>query len=257
MTLTDNGGSNPIGSGQVDGAGDFSIPVVLTAQGSNAIVARDTDAAGNTGTSNVVTYSLAVVGPTVTITSPAEASNQAAQTIAGTVLPALDGAPVAGTTLTLVDNGVAIGTTSVRQDGSFSAQITLPNQGSNLLFAVDTDMAGNQGTSNSVTDTLTVPVEPPPPPPSRRHDAAEPRLRLERVPVAARTPPSSPARCRTMSAWPRSSCSKGIRRSGSHGQPRRHLELSRPISRRASTPASARWRPTHRATASGVRATST
>ena len=62
--------------------------MTLAGDGAHSIVARDTDAAGNTGTSNPVVFTLDTVAPTVTISTAAETSNVAAQTIAGTVTPA-------------------------------------------------------------------------------------------------------------------------------------------------------------------------
>ena len=51
----------------------------------HSIVAKDTDAAGNTGTSTPVVFTLDTVAPTVTISTASETSNVATQTIAGVV----------------------------------------------------------------------------------------------------------------------------------------------------------------------------
>ncbi|WP_316175741.1 choice-of-anchor tandem repeat GloVer-containing protein [Bradyrhizobium sp. SZCCHNRI1073] len=92
------------------------------------------------------------IAPTVTITSAAEASNVAAQTITGTVT-AGSGA-IVGQTVTLTDNGTTLGTAIVQADGSFSATVTLPNQGANSIVATVTDSLGSTGTSAAVVDTL-------------------------------------------------------------------------------------------------------
>ena len=93
------------------------------------------------------------VAPTVTITSAAEASKVAAQTITGTVASG-GTAAVVGQTVTLTDNGTTLGTATVQADGSFSANVTLPNQGTNSIVATVTDSYGNTGSSAAVVDTL-------------------------------------------------------------------------------------------------------
>ena len=88
--------------------------------------------------------------PTITITSASVLTNQAQQTITGTV-----DVDDAGTTVYLYDNGgtAALASAVVGADGSWSASVALPSQGANVLVAQDTNAAGT-ATSNSITDTL-------------------------------------------------------------------------------------------------------
>jgi len=151
VTLTDNG--TTLGTAIVQADGSFSTLVTLPNQGANAIVAALTDGNGNTGTSAAVVDTLDNVAPTATITSAAEASKIADQTITGTVTSG-GAATVVGQTVTLTDNGTAIGTATVQSDGTFSAAVTLPNQGPNSIVAMVTDSYGNTGTSAAVADTL-------------------------------------------------------------------------------------------------------
>ncbi len=103
----------------------------------------------------------AQAAPTVTITSAGLTTNSAAQTIAGTVDTA-----DAGSTVTVLDGTTKIGSATVGAGGAWSANVTLANQGANVLTATDTNVAGT-GTSNAITDTLnsastaapTVPIE--------------------------------------------------------------------------------------------------
>ena len=114
------------GLGKID-LGDVTIPV--------EIVALDT------------------VPPTVTIASAGGLTNQAAQTLSGTV-SATEAA--AGGTVTILDNGKQIGTAQVT-NGSWSTSVTL-SEGANSLTVTDTDAASNPGTSAAVSYTLdTVP----------------------------------------------------------------------------------------------------
>ncbi|WP_027573953.1 S-layer family protein [Bradyrhizobium sp. WSM1743] len=151
VTVTDNG--TLVGTGTVQANGSFSVDVTLTSQGTNSIVASVTDSLGVTGSSAAVVDLLDTIPPTVTITSAAEGSRNPGQTITGTVVSG-GTAAVAGQTVTLTDNGITIGTATVQANGSFSANVTLPNQGTNSIVATVTDSYGNTGSSAAVVDTL-------------------------------------------------------------------------------------------------------
>ena len=149
VTLKDNG--TAIGTATVQSNGTFSANVTLSNQGTNSIVAVVTDSYGNVGTSTAVVDTLDNVPPTVTIASVTETSNVAA-TIAGTVVSG-GTAAVVGRTVTLKDNNTVLATATVQADGTFSANVTLPNQGPDSIVATVTDSYGNLGTSTAVTST--------------------------------------------------------------------------------------------------------
>src|SRR5262249_31235052 len=92
---------------------------------------------------------LDTIAPTVAITSSGGLTNQATQTISGTV-----GVADAGSTVTILDGSTQIGTATVAANGSWSTNVTLSGQGQHTLTATDTDAAGNKGTSNAVVFTL-------------------------------------------------------------------------------------------------------
>ena len=60
VTLFDNGSATALGTATVGSDGSWSTGVTLSGNGSHSIVARDTDAAGNTGSSSAVVYTLTV-----------------------------------------------------------------------------------------------------------------------------------------------------------------------------------------------------
>jgi hypothetical protein len=97
-----------------------------------------------------------VAAPTVTITSVGATTTQASQTIAGTVDLA-----DAGSTVNVLDGTTKIGSAKVAADGTWSASVTLANQGANVLTATDTN-SGGTGVSNAVTFSLTTPAPTPP-----------------------------------------------------------------------------------------------
>ena len=151
VTLTDNG--TQIGTATVAANGTFTATVTLPNQGANAIVASVTDSYGNAGSSAAVVDTLDTIAPTVTITSAAEASNVAGQTIIGTAVSG-GAATVAGRTVTLTDNGTQIGTATVAANGTFTTTVTLPSQGANAIVASVTDSYGNVGSSAPLVDKL-------------------------------------------------------------------------------------------------------
>ncbi len=137
-------------------AGSVSLTVTagdLGADGSKSITAQFSDVAGNTSTTSAPSFTLDTTAPVVAITSGGGATDQAAQTITGTVDTA-----DAGTIVTLFDNGsaTALGTATVGSDGTWSTGVTLSGNGSHSIVAKDTDAAGNTGTSSAVVYSLTV-----------------------------------------------------------------------------------------------------
>ena len=131
-------------------AGAWSFTPSGLADGAHTIVASQTDSFGNTGSASL-SFTLDTTAPVVAISSSGGPTNQAAQTISGTVDVA-----DAGSTVTLFDNGsaTALGTATVGSDGSWSTGVTLPGNGSHSIVAKDTDAAGNTGSSSAVVYNL-------------------------------------------------------------------------------------------------------
>jgi len=129
--------------------GTWSKAVTLSGQGAHSLTAKATDAAGNTGVSAAVTYTLDTVAPAVAITSSGIATNQATQTISGTI-----GAADAGAMVSVFDGATLLGSVAPLANGTWSKSVTLSAQGANAITAKATDAAGNTGTSAAVTYTL-------------------------------------------------------------------------------------------------------
>ncbi len=141
-------------------AGAWSVNVTAAqaqglADGSYSIKANVSDAAGNAATTASQAIAVETLAPTVLIGTTGTTTNQASQTIAGTVA-ATEAA--AGSTVTLFDtvNSVTtqIGTATV-VGGAWSTTVTLPGNGTHSIVAQDTDAAGNIGSSTPVLFTLT------------------------------------------------------------------------------------------------------
>ena len=141
-------GSPIAGTATTNAQGTWTFTPPALADGSHTIVASQTDSFGNTGSASL-TFTLDTTAPTVAITSAGGPTNQASQTVTGTV-----DAADAGATVTILDGTTAVGTAVVQSNGSWSATgVTLTN-GSNALTAKVTDAAGNSTTSTAVVYTL-------------------------------------------------------------------------------------------------------
>ena len=99
-----------------DATGAWSFTPTGLADGAHTIVASQTDGFGNTGTASL-SFTLDTTAPVVAITSAGGPTNQASQTITGTVDTA-----DAGATVTLLDGTSALGTAVVQPNGSWSTR---------------------------------------------------------------------------------------------------------------------------------------
>ena len=120
-------------------AGSVDLTVTagdLGADGSKQVTAQFSDAAGNSSTTSALSFTLDTTAPVVAITSAGGPTNQAAQTITGTVDVA-----DAGATVTMFDNGstTASAPRSCRATAAGARSVTLSGNGSHSIVAKDTD----------------------------------------------------------------------------------------------------------------------
>ncbi len=146
-TVTVWDGATSVGSAIVGGNGTWSTSVTLTGDGSHSVTASETDAAGNTGSSNGLGYTLDTTPPALTVTSTGGPVNQAAVTLNGT--------GEVGRTVVVLDGATPLGTAVVGTDSTWSAQVTLAGEWPHTLTVSETDAAGNASAS-SVSYTLDV-----------------------------------------------------------------------------------------------------
>ena len=171
VTLFDtfNSVTTQIGTATVVG-GAWSTTVTLPSNGTHSIVAQDTDAAGNIGSSSPVVFTLATTAPTIAITAPVAGDNiinksEAAVgvTISGTAVAGTGGAAVNGqtATITIVDSTNAVKDTyaATVTSGAWSVNVTAAQaqglaNGSYSIKANVSDAAGNAATT--ATQAITV-----------------------------------------------------------------------------------------------------
>ena len=171
VTLFDtvNSVTTQIGTATVVG-GSWSTTVTLSGNGTHSIVAQDTDATGNIGSSSPVVFTLSTVAPTIAITAPVAGDNiinkteaAAGVTISGTATAGTGGAAVNGqtATITIVDSANAVKdtyTTTVT-GGAWSVNVTAAQaqglaDGSYSIKANVSDAVGNAATT--ATQAITV-----------------------------------------------------------------------------------------------------
>jgi peptidoglycan/xylan/chitin deacetylase (PgdA/CDA1 family) len=141
----------------VGGNGRWSVDTGNLADGTYTVVARQSDEAGNSGSSSPVGFAVDASGPAVVITQPGAGVrlDVEAPAITGT---AGTGAGDAGQVSVTVYAGVgtsgqvveSVGSV-VAGDGSWSVQPALLGEGTYTAQATQGDSAGNTGTSNTVS----------------------------------------------------------------------------------------------------------
>ena len=162
-TVTVYDGTTVLGTATVASDGSWSTAVTLTGDGAHTLVATDTDAAGNTGSSSGVRYTLDTIAP-VAPTGLADTgdTNGYVNAAGDTTTQSLTGTAEAGATVTVYDHGVAIGTAQANAAGQWSFVISVLGNGTQHAFtARATDAAGNTGAvSNALAFTVdtTVPT---------------------------------------------------------------------------------------------------
>ena len=138
--------------------------------GADTVTANITDNAGHSGqlisTDNLVYYSSDgspdTTLPFVALTSSAETSATAMQTITGSAKDLVfadlgqqvSDAPSPGAMVTLLDNGSVLGQAATDANGDFSANVALPFSGTNSLTATVTDSFGTGSSTVPVIDTV-------------------------------------------------------------------------------------------------------
>ncbi len=147
--IYDNGSATALGSATVLGDGTWSTTVTLLGDGNHSLVARNTDAAGNIGSSNTVVDVLDTTAPVVVTTTLPVITNVAAQLLSGTVADAHPGSTVA-----IYDNGgsTPLATATLDGLGAWSTTVTLAGEGPHSLVVRNVDAVGNAGNSTAIID---------------------------------------------------------------------------------------------------------
>ncbi|WP_430911498.1 DUF4214 domain-containing protein [Methylobacterium sp. sgz302541] len=121
-------------------------------QGPHTVSVTQTDAQGRAATSAAVRFTLDTIAPMPSIAAASGAASTVGHVVSGTA-----DAADAGGTITLFDGAAAIGTTASDASGHWAIPIVFDGDGTGHAYhltAVQTDAAGNTGTSASFDLTL-------------------------------------------------------------------------------------------------------
>ena len=154
VTLLDtvNGVTTQIGTATVGNGGSWSTDVTLSGNGTHSIIAQDTDAAGNTGRSTQVTFTVVTSAPA----QPAAPSDSAdingfVNAANDTTGQALTGTAEAGSTVKIYLNGASTPafTTTANAGGNWSQTVGHLADGSYSYTVTATDAAGNTSAAST------------------------------------------------------------------------------------------------------------
>ena len=134
----------------IDGGANWTASFTAV-QGANSVKARQTVSGVASAASAALVFTLDTIAPTLAITTTSHPVSSTAQTIAGTI-----GSLDAGSAISLYEGSTLLGSTMANGSGAWSLAVTLANSfGSHAIIAKAADVAGNLGSSNTISLSLT------------------------------------------------------------------------------------------------------
>ncbi|GBU18865.1 MULTISPECIES: Ig-like domain-containing protein [Methylobacterium] len=147
-------GSTLVGTGTINADRTWTANVSLQNDGTHTLSAQAQDGAGNIGTSNPVRLTLDTSPPVVTISTAGSDVVDRYVTLSGSAVTQTAGGinqyGEVGATITVYEGSTALGSATVDGQGRWSLGVTLAGPGNHALVAVETDVGGNVGRSNTV-----------------------------------------------------------------------------------------------------------
>ena len=170
VTLFDNSSPTALGTATVGAGGVWSTSVTLVGNGTHSVVAQDTDAAGNTGSSPAIVFTLNTTAPSggtpdlIAASDSGTSNDNITNVTAPTFTVALSPTALAGDTIQLLLGGSPLAhpathmiTATDVTAGSVNLAVTagdLGADGTKLLAAQFSDSFGNTTTTAPLTLTL-------------------------------------------------------------------------------------------------------
>jgi hypothetical protein len=139
--------------------GDTSWSLTATLAGSNTLLARLVDVAGNIGTVFTKSYVLDTVAPSAPsvpdLDAASDTGSSASDNVTGDTTPTFSGTAEVGATVRLYDGATEIGT-AVAAAGTWSITSAALDSGSHNITAVATDKAGNTGPASAALEVSVI-----------------------------------------------------------------------------------------------------
>ncbi|WP_441234184.1 Ig-like domain-containing protein [Bradyrhizobium sp. 930_D9_N1_4] len=140
-------GANQIGTASVDGTGAWTFATATLANGVHSFTTKQTDAAGNVGTSAALSVTVDTIGPGAPVISSSASVSASSTSVSGTA--------EAGAKVWLYDGANLLGTGVAAANGSWTIGSGALVAGIHTLTAVATDTAGNSsGVSNALNQIV-------------------------------------------------------------------------------------------------------
>ena len=149
VTLSEYGVAGTLGTVTANASGVWSYTLTGLSQGAHNIVASETDAAGNIGsTGRGVFWIYDTLAPTITVALASDTGVSATDKISANValVGTADGGADAGDVVTIAEGAHVLGTATVSAAGAWTFNPTGLSQGAHTLSVTETDTAGNVGT---------------------------------------------------------------------------------------------------------------
>lgn len=146
------------GSVAADGAGNWSFRSPDLSDGVHVLEARAVDAAGNNGAASQLSLTVdrtAPTAPTLRLDAASDTGRSAVDRITGDSTPSLSGQAEANSRVDILDGSLLLGTVLADAAGAFSfTPAAALADGSHLLSARASDVAGNSGPTTTLSITI-------------------------------------------------------------------------------------------------------
>ena len=166
VKLYDTDGTTELGTATADGSGNWSITASTLSAGSHTLIAKATDAAGNTSAaSSSLSITIDTAAPSAPTTpdliAGTDSGSSSTDNITSNATPTFTGTAEANSTVALYDGASSVGTATADGSGNWSITASTLSSGSHTLTAKATDAAGNTSAASSslsVTIDTTAPA---------------------------------------------------------------------------------------------------
>ena len=159
VTLCD--GTTPLGTATADGSGNWTFTTATLVDGTHNFTATDTVSGATSAASAALAVSVDTVAPAAPVITSDTIVNTNQVTVTGSALD--QGIAEAGDLVKVCDGTTLLGTTTTNATGAWSYTTAPLSDGTHVLTATVTDVAGNTSVASQAVDPTIAPPAPPAP----------------------------------------------------------------------------------------------